>query len=76
MTIPQPIWGFQTALVLKNLPANLGDIRDVSSIPGSGRSPGRGHDNLLQCSCLENPMNRGPWQLQSTGTQRVRNDLV
>ena len=47
------------ALVVKNLPA--GDVRDVSSIPGSGRSPGGGHGNTLQYSCLENSMNRGAW---------------
>ena len=48
-------------LVVKNLPANVGDVTDVGSIPGSGRSPGGGHDNPLQYSCLENPMNRGAW---------------
>ena len=42
--------------------ANAGDIRDVSSIPGSGRSPGGGHGNPLQYFCLENPMDRGAWQ--------------
>ena len=52
---------FQVALVVKNLPANVGDIRDVGSIPGSERSPGEGHSNLLQYSCLENPMDRGIW---------------
>ena len=44
----------QVALV-KNLPAIAGDIRDVDSIPGLGRSPGEGHGNPLQYSCLENP---------------------
>ena len=52
---------FQVALVVKNLPANVRDIRDVDSIPGSERSPGEGHSNLLQYSCLENPMDRGIW---------------
>ena len=47
------------ALVVKNLPANAGDIRDVGSIPGSGRSPEGGHGSPLQYSCLENPMDRG-----------------
>ena len=47
------------ALVVKNLPANAGDLRDSGLIPGSGRSPGEGHGNPLQYSCLENPMNRG-----------------
>ena len=42
------------ALVVKILPANAGDMRDAGSIPGSGRSPGGGHGNLLQYSCLEN----------------------
>ena len=49
------------AVVVKNPPANAGDIRVVGSIPGSGRSPGGGHGNPLQCSCLENPMDRGAW---------------
>jgi len=46
-------------LAVKNPPANAGDIRDVDSIPGSGRSPGGEHGNPLQYSCLENPMDRG-----------------
>ena len=45
----------QVALVVKNPPANAGDIRDSGSIPGSGRSPGGGHGNQLQCSCLGEP---------------------
>ena len=49
----------QVALLVKNLPAN---VRDVGSIPGSGRSPGGRHGNPLQYSCLENPMDRGAWQ--------------
>ena len=48
------------ALVVKNPPANA-DIRDASSIPGSGISPGEGHGNPLQYSCMENPMDRGTW---------------
>jgi len=48
--------------MVKNLPANTGDIRDAGLIPGSGRSPGGGHGNTLQYSCLENPMDRGAWQ--------------
>ena len=51
----------QVALVVKNPPANAGDARDMSSIPGLGRSPGGGHGNPLQYSCLENPMDRGAW---------------
>ena len=49
--------------MLKNLPANAGDlIRDAGLIPGLGRSPGVGHGNLLQYSCLKNPLDRGAWQ--------------
>ena len=48
-------WGFPVVLVAKYLPANAGDRRDLGLIPGSGRSCGGGHDNLLQYSCLENP---------------------
>ena len=48
-------------LVVENLPAN-GDVRDMGSIPGSGKSSGGGHDNPLRYSCLENPMDRGTWQ--------------
>ena len=47
--------------MVKNLPANAGDIRDEGSIPGSGRSPGGGSGNPLQYSCLEDPMDRGTW---------------
>ena len=47
------------ALVVENMPAKAGDIRDMGSIPGSGRSPGVGNGNLLQYVCLENPMDRG-----------------
>ena len=51
----------QVVLVVKNLPANAGDIIDMGSIPGSGRSPGGEHGNPFQYSCLENPMDRGAW---------------
>ena len=47
--------------MVKNPPANAGDIRDVDSILGWGRSPGGGHGNPLQYSCLENPIDRGAW---------------
>ena len=49
-------------LVVKNGPANAGDIRDTGSVPGSGRSPGGEHGNPLQYSCLENPTDRGAWR--------------
>ena len=48
--------------MVKNLPANAGDIRDSGSIPGLGKSPGGGHGNRLQYSCLENPKDRGAWK--------------
>ena len=47
--------------MVKNPPANAGDIKDMGSIPESGRSPGRGNGNPLQDSFLENPMDRGAW---------------
>ena len=50
---------FQMALVVKNLTANTGDVRDMSSIPGLGRSSGGGNDNPFQYFCLEEPMDRG-----------------
>ena len=53
--------GFPGSSVVKNPPASAGDIRDVGSIPGSGRSPGRGHSNPLWYCCLENPMDRETW---------------
>ena len=57
-----PQWGVsQVALVVKNPPANARDIKDVGSIPGSGRSPGEGHGNTLQYSYLENLMDRITW---------------
>ena len=52
----------QVVLVVKNLPANAGEIKDLGLIPGSGKIPGGGHGNPLQYSCLENPMDRGAWQ--------------
>ena len=51
----------QMALEVRNQLADAGDIRDVGSIPGWGRSPGGGQGNPLQYSCLENPMARGAW---------------
>ena len=47
--------------MVKNLPANVGDMGGVGSIPGLGRSPGIGNGNSLHYSCLENPMDRGAW---------------
>ena len=62
----------QVVLVVKNPPANSGDIRDEGLIPGSGRSPGGGHGNPVWYSCLENPMDRGALQATVfTGSHRV-----
>ena len=52
---------FRAMLVIKNLPANAGDSRDLGLITGLGRSPGGGHDNPLQYSCLENLIDKGAW---------------
>ena len=57
--------------MVKNPPANPGDERDVGLIPEWGRSPGGGHGNSLQYSCLENPMNRRAWW--ATVHRRIRN---
>ena len=58
-----PLWpvAFPSGTVVKNPPANAGDVRDTGSIPGLGRSPGGGNGNPLQYSCLENSMDRGAW---------------
>ena len=53
--------GFSHSSVCKESACNVGDISSAGSIPGSGRSPGEGHGNPLQYSCLENPMDRGAW---------------
>ena len=58
-------------LVVKNLSASVGDVRDAGSITGSGRSPGVGNDNPLQYHCLDNCMNTGADMLQSMRLQRV-----
>ena len=55
------LWASQVVLVVKNLPANAGEVRDTGLIPRLGRSLGGGHGNPLQYSCLENPMDRGAW---------------
>ena len=61
---------FQVALVVSNLPANAGDLRDVGSIPGLVRSLGGGHGNPLSYSCLENLMGRGAWELIAHGVTK------
>ena len=61
-------------VVKKRMPANAGDIRDMDSIPGSGRSPGGGHGNPLQYFCIENPTDRGAWWATVPRAQRARHD--
>ena len=56
------LWASHVALVVKNLPANAGEVRDTDLIPGLGRSLGGGRGKPLQYSCLENPMDRGACQ--------------
>ena len=56
-------------LVVKNLPANEEDVRDKGSVPGSEKSTGGKNGNPLQCSCLENPMDRIAWGLLSIASQ-------
>ena len=68
--------GFPGDSVVKNPPVNAGDIGDVGSIPGLGKSPGVGHGNPLQYSCLKIPWIEEPGRLQSIGSQRARHDLV
>ena len=60
----------RAVLVVKNSPANAGDIRDTGLIPGSGRSPGGGHCHPLQHPCLDRPLDRGAWQATVHGVAR------
>ena len=69
------LMAFQMAIMVKNPPANAGDVRDVGSIPGSGGSPGGGHDNPLQYSCLENLMDRGAWWAIDHGVAKSQTRL-
>ena len=73
LALPQGLTS-QVVLVIKNLPASAGDLRDVGSIPGSGRSPGEGHGNPLQYSCLENLRTEEPGGLQSMGSHSAGHD--
>ena len=70
------ITGFLVVPVGKNPPANAGEVRDAGSISGLGRSPGRGHSNPLQYSCLENFMNRGAWWATVHGVAKRHNGAV
>ena len=60
-------WASQVTPVVKNPHASAADVRDSGSILGLGRSPGGGHDNPLQYSCLENPIDRGAWWATAYG---------
>ena len=62
MIITRVPLGFPGVSVVKNPPANAGDVRNVGLIPGSGRSPVGGHSNQLQYSCVENTIDRRDWQ--------------
>ena len=62
---------FYKAYLVKNPPANAGDARDAGSISGSGRCPGEGNGNPLQNSCLENSMDRGPWEATVCGVAEL-----
>ena len=61
---------FPGVSVVKNLPANAGDVGDTGSVPGSGRSPAGGSGNPLQYSCLGNPMDTGAWQATVGGVTK------
>ena len=68
-------FSFPGELVVKNLPANVGNTKDVGLILWSGRSPRGGHGNPLQYSCLENPMYRGGWQAIAHGVAKNQTHL-
>ena len=70
--IPNKRLNSQVALVVKNLPANAGDIRDTGLIPELGRSSGEGNATRLQYACLESPMDRGTWWTIALGLHGVR----
>ena len=57
-------WDSQETLVVKHPPANAGNVRDMGLVPGFRGSPGGERGNPLQCSCLENPKDRGAWQVR------------
>ena len=69
------VLGFSGGSVVKNSPANAGYAGDISSISGSGRSPGRGNGNPVQYSCLGNPMDRGAWGATAHGVAKNQTQL-
>ena len=66
--------GFPGGSVVKNLPL-IRELQETGSIPGSGRSLGGGHGNIVQYSCLENPMDRGSWQATILKVTKNRTQL-
>ena len=66
--------GSPGATAVKNPPADVGEAGDAGLIPGSGRFPGGGNGNPLQCSCLENPMDRGAWRATVHGVANSGHD--
>ena len=64
------LWVSEVGLVVRNLPANVGHVRDTDLIPASGRSPGEGHGNRLQYSCLENPHGQTAWRAIGHGVTK------
>ena len=74
LTSPQTNGGFPGGYTVKSPPASAGDTRDSGSTPGLGRSPGGGHGNPLQYSCLENPWTEEPGGLHSMQSRRVGHD--
>ena len=74
-TMNQVYMCFPGGPVVKNLPANEGDLRDMGSIPGLGRSPEEENGNAFQCSSLENPMDRGAWWATVHGVAESQTQL-
>ena len=68
-------WSSWVALVVKSIPVKAGTVRDAGVIPGSRRSPGGGHGNTLQYSCLENPKDRGSWRAAVHRDTKIQTQL-
>ena len=73
--LPELVVSFPGGRVVENPPANAGDAREAGSIPGLGRSSGVGNGSLLQCSCLENSMDRGVWWATVHGVAKSQTGL-
>ena len=71
----EAVWASQVTIVVKNPPAEAGDVRDAGSILGLGRFPGEANRCPLQYSCLRNPMDRGTWQATVHGVAKSRTQL-